>query len=58
MDRTPMTKEEIALELVKLIAPSEKPVGAMMMNIDKYSNQIAKAYNTILKTISTPPKSE
>ncbi|WP_195679653.1 hypothetical protein [Aliarcobacter butzleri] len=56
MDRTPMTKEEIALELVKLIAPSEKPVGAMMINIDKYSNQIAKAYNNILKTISETPK--
>ena len=58
MDRTPMTKEEIALELVKLIAPTEKPVGAMMANMSDYSNRVAKAYNSILKAISETPKSE
>ena len=56
MDRTPMTKEEIALELVKLIAPSEKPTGAMMNNMTDYSGKIAKAYNSILKAISETPK--
>lgn len=58
MDRTPMTKEEIALELVKLIAPSEKPVGAMMNNMPNYSDIVAKAYNHILNTISNSTKSE
>lgn len=56
MERTPMTKEEIALELVKLIAPSEKPAGAMMNNMTDYSGKIAKAYNSILKAISETPK--
>ncbi|MGJ0377336.1 hypothetical protein [Aliarcobacter cryaerophilus] len=54
MEKIPMSKEEIALELVKLIAPSEKPVGAMMNSMPTYSDKIAKAYNSILKAISNP----
>ena len=46
MEKIPMSKEEIALELVKLIAPSEKPVGAMMNSMPTYSDKIAKAYNS------------
>lgn len=56
MEKNPMTKEEIALELVKLIAPSEKPVGTMMSGMSTYSDKIAKAYNSILKTISETSK--
>jgi len=58
MDRTPMTKEEIALELVKLIAPPLKVEYAASNLKIQNSDIVAKAYNHILNTISNSPKSE
>ena len=55
MERTPMTKEEIALELVKLITPTDRP-PVIISSIDSNSTKVANAYKKILKAISETPK--
>lgn len=51
MKNDTMTKEEIALELVKLIsAPSTSSIAYLESNAEK----IANAYNKVLTIISTP----
>ena len=43
-----MTKEEIALELVKLITPTDRP-PVIISSIDSNSTKVANAYKKILK---------
>ncbi len=58
MERTPMTKEEIALELVKHISPEVKEGSAANFSykLDENAESIAKAYNSILEIISKQSK--
>ena len=53
MERTPMTKEEIALELIKLITA---PATSGIAYIDANAEKIGNAYNKVLATISTSEK--
>lgn len=56
MERTPMTKEEIALELVKLITPTDVPNAPLANDFNDYAKKVAEGYNLILKTISETSK--
>ena len=52
MEKIPMTKEEIALELVKCISAGASSLP--FSNIDSNAEKIAKAYNKALATITNP----
>ncbi len=55
MEKIPMTKEEIALEILKTIVKTkEDSIGSIVYSIDSEAKTIAEAYNTILATISNP----
>ena len=49
-----LSDKEIALELTKLLEPQT----AKVVGIDKRADLLAKAYNSILKTISNGSNSE
>lgn len=52
MEKIPMTKEEIALELVKCVSPGTSTLA--FSNIDANAEKIAKAYNKALDIITNP----
>lgn len=57
MEKIPMSKEEIALEILKtIVTPKEESISYIVQSIKDDAKTFAEAYNTILETISNPSK--